>query len=259
MHARLAAPADTSAIATLTRAHRANLAEWSPTWWRPGPHADELHAAWLGHLVAAEGPVMRVVEHGGEVVACAVAMPQPGQWFVDDVAVADDRAWPVLLAAVEERPALTCVATLDPARAAFCHGAGLTCVSSCWIGPTVPAGSPAGTVEPRLDEAAWPPPPRHTFGALGPWLAFGDEADGLVVASRSLTAPPVYDSSAGTVAVVDRLTGHDRARMLAHVRAATAERGDVLVAVVADATDPEGAGILAGAGLVRTVDIYAWP
>lgn len=94
MQVRLAVPADTGAIAALTRAHRARLAEWSPTWWRPGPHADEMHAAWLSHLVTAEGPVMRVVDHDGEVVACAVAMPQPGQWFVDDVAVADDRAWP---------------------------------------------------------------------------------------------------------------------------------------------------------------------
>jgi hypothetical protein len=259
MHVRLAVPADTGAIAALTRAHRACLAEWSPSWWRPGRHADEMHAAWLGHLVTAEGPVLRVVEHGGDVVACAVAMPQPGQWFVDDVAVADDRAWPALLAAVEERPALTCVATLDTARAAVCREAGLTWVSSCWIGPAAPAGSPEGTVELRDDEAAWPASPPHTFGPLGPWLAFGDGAGGLVVASRSLTAPPVYDSSAGTVAVLDRLSGRDRSGLLAHARAALAERGDVLVAVVADAGDAEGADILAGAGLVRTVDVYAWP
>lgn len=114
-------------------------------------------------------------------------------------------------------------------------------------------------MEPRDDEAAWPAPAPHTFGHLGPWLAFGDGAGGLAVASRSLTAPPVYDSSAGTVAVVDRLTGPDRARLLDHVRAAIASRGDVLVAVVADATDTEGAGVLAAAGLVRTVDVYAWP
>jgi hypothetical protein len=111
----------------------------------------------------------------------------------------------------------------------------------------------------RDDEAAWPAHPPHTFGALGPWLAFGDEAGGLVVASRSLTAPPVYDSSAGTVAVVDRLTGGDRARLLAHARAALAARGDVLVAVAADAADAEGAAMLAEAGLTRTVDVYAWP
>jgi hypothetical protein len=259
MHVRLAAPTDNRAIAALTRAHRVCLAEWSPTWWRPGPHADELHAAWLGHLATAEGPVVRVVEHGGEVVACAVAMPQPGQWFVDDVAVADDGAWPGLLAAVEERPALTCVASADTHRAAVCRQAGLTWVSSVWIGPAAPAGSPEGTVQARDDEDAWPAHPPHTFGALGPWLAFGDEVGGLVVASRSLTAPPVYDSSAGTVAVVDRLTGGERARLLAHVRAALAARGDVLVAVVAYAGDAEGSGILDEAGLTRTVDVYAWP
>lgn len=259
MRARRAVPDDIGAIAALTRANRACLAEWSPTWWRQRPGADDLHAAWLGHLVTAEGPVARVVEDGGEVVAFSVAVPQPGQWFVDDVAVADDGAWPGLLAAVEERPALTCVASADTHRAAVCRDAGLTWVSSVWIGPAAPAGSPEGTVEARDDEAAWPAHPPHTFGALGPWLAFGDEAGGLVVASRSLTAPPVYDSSAGTVAVVDRLTGGDRARLLAHVRAALAARGDVLVAVVADAGDAEGAGMLADAGLTRTVDVYAWP
>jgi hypothetical protein len=259
MHARRAVPDDIGAIAALTRANRACLAEWSPTWWRPGPHADELHAAWLGHLITADGPVMRVVEHGGEVVACAVAMPQPGQWFVDDVAVADDQAWPTLLAAVEELPALTCVATADAARAAVCREAGLTWVSSYWIGPAAPSAPPEGTAESRGDEAAWPAHSPHTFGALGPWLAFGDGAGGLVVASRSLTAPPVYDSSAGTVAVIDHLTGRDRARLLTHARAALAARGDVLVAVVADAGDAEGAGILGGAGLTRTVDVYAWP
>ena len=258
MDIRRAVPADTAAIAALTRAHRARLAQWSPSFWWPGPGADDLHAAWLGHLVATEGPVVRVVEHDGEVVACAVAMPQPLQWFVDDVAVADDRAWPGLLAAVEERPALTCLASEDADRAAACRAGGLTWVSSVWIGPAAPAGLPEGTVEPLDAATGLPAPPPHPFGALAPALALGDGAGGIVVGSPSLPAPPVYDPG-GTVAVIDRLTGNDRARLLAHARAAIAARGDVLVAVMAEAGDTEGAGILAGAGLARTVDVYAWP
>src|SRR4030095_2772076 len=125
-----AAPMSTVATAPLPRATRACLAEWSPTWWRQRPGADDLHAAWLAHLVTAEGPVARVVEDGGEVVAFSVAVPQPGQWFVDDASVADAAAWPALLAAVEERPALTCAATRDVDRAAACRDAGLPAASS---------------------------------------------------------------------------------------------------------------------------------
>ena len=77
------------------------------------------------------------------------------------------------------------------------------------------------------------------------------------MASRSLTAAGLRPS-AGTVAVADRLTGGDRARLLAHVRLRP-RRGDVLVAVVADAGDAESAGTLAEAGLTWTVDVYAWP
>jgi hypothetical protein len=258
VHVRRAVADDTAAIAALTRAARACLAEWSPAWWRQRPGADDLHAAWLGHLVTAEGPVARVVEHEGKVVAFAVAMPQPGQWFVDDVSVADAGAWPALLAAVEERPALTCVASRDLDRAAACRGAGLTWVSSLWVGPAAPAGPPEGAVEPLDDEASLPAPPPHTFAGLAPALVLGDRAGGLVACSPSLPAPPIYDPG-GTVAVVDRLTGDDRGRLLAHGRAAIAARGDVLVAVVAAAGDAGLADILGGAGLTRTVDVYAWP
>ncbi|HEY7072924.1 MAG TPA: hypothetical protein VH479_22540 [Acidimicrobiales bacterium] len=258
MRARRAVPDDIGAIAALTRANRACLAGWSPVWWRQRPGADDLHAAWLGHLVSAEGPVARVVEEGGEVVACAVAVPQPGQWFVDDVSVADPAAWPALLAAVEERPALTCAAAEDRDRAAACRDAGLTWMSSLWIGPAGPAGPPEGTVEPLGGSESLPAPPPHTFAGLAPALVLGDGAGGVVAGSPSLPAPPIYDPG-GTVAVVDRLTGADRARLLAHARAAIAARGDVLVAVVAAAGDAGLADVLGGAGLTRTVDVYAWP
>jgi hypothetical protein len=256
---RRAVPADMGAIAALTRAHRACLAEWSPAWWRQSPGADDLHAAWLGHLVTAEGPVARVVEDDGEVVAFAVAMPQKGQWFVDDVAVGDDRAWATLLGAVAERPALTCVATLDADRAAACSAAGLTWVSSIWVGPAPPAGPPEGSVLPLDGARDLAAPPPHTFGALAPALALGDGSGGVVTGSASVSPPPIYAGSGGTVAILDRLTGGDRARLLAHARAAVAARGDVLVAVMADAGDTDLAAVLAGAGLTRTVDVYAWP
>ena len=59
-----------------------------------------------------------------------------------------------------------------------------------------------------------------------------------MVGSPSLSAPPVYEA-AGTVCVVDRLVGPDRARLLAAASAGAAERGDVLLNVVAATTDDE--------------------
>src|ERR687897_1614232 len=53
--------------------------------------ADDLHPLWLRHLVEAGGPVVRVADDGGTVVGCAVSLPQPGQWMVDDLQVADAR------------------------------------------------------------------------------------------------------------------------------------------------------------------------
>ena len=112
------------------------------------------------------------------------------------------------------------------------------------------------------DDADVPPAPPHSFGgALDPWaegaLSFADRA-GVVVGSPSLAAPPVYDPG-GTVAVVDRIVGEDRAALVRDVLAGAADRGDVLVAVVAAADDTTLAGHLAAMGFDRTVDVYAWP
>jgi hypothetical protein len=263
---------DLDAIAALTAAHRRALAAWSPVWWRVAPGADEVHRMWLGYLVGAPDRRVLVAAEAasGEVVGCVVVNPQPGQWFVDDVAVAGDDRWAdagaALVAAVDERPALTCLATLDGARAAGLAGAGLAGVSSYWVGATVPGESPAlaGWGDGRADAVEDPPP--HTFVGLtdpaaADTLVLTDADGGIVVGSRPVTAPPVYGPG-GTVCLVDRVVGADtgaRARLVTAVRAVAAARGDTLVAVVVGADDADLTHVLAVAGFERTVEVYAWP
>lgn len=261
---RPAIDSDVEQLAGLAAAHRARLAGWSPMWWRSAAGADELHPLWLRHLVSSEGPVVRVVDDDGDIVAGAVSAPQPGQWFVDDLVVAAGR-WPdagsAIMAAIAERPALTGAAAGDIVRLEVATAAGLVGVSSYWVG--VPRSGPTGKARPLPPGTPVAAGPPHTFGArLDPnvpgALVLGDTDGGVVVGSPSTTAPPVYDPG-GTVCVIDRVVGADRASLLDEACALAAERGDVLVAVVAAAGDVELHDALDRSGLVRTVEVLRWP
>lgn len=254
---------DLDAISSLCRAARSRLASWAPEWWRPAAGADDLHPRWLEHLIGSRGPVVRVATDGGTVTGCAVAMPQADQWLVDDVAVANDGRWADvgedLLAAVTERPALTCVPTAHLARRAASLAVGLHHASSYWIRPTGPARD--GTLPPPPPVGVVPPPPPHTFGgALDPAapgaLAFG-AGGALLVGSPPVTAPPVYDPG-GPVCIVDRVVG-DPVPLLQHALAASAQRGDVLLAVVAAVDDRRLRNGLHDLAFTRTVDVFTWP
>lgn len=261
---RLATLEDLGAIAALTAATRRRLAAWAPAWWPPAAGADERHPLWLAHLIQSAGPVVRVVTEGGDVVGCAVSMPQPQQWFVDDVAVADDEDWSDagvdLLEAVTERPALTCVPFAHLARRATSLAAGLHHASSYWVRGTT-SGAPQKVT--LLDPATpVPPAPPHSFGGqLDPWadgaLSFGDGDGGLLVGSPPVTAPPVYDPG-GPVCIVDRVVGH-AVPLLQRALDASGARGDVLLAVVADVGDRPLRSALQELDFERTVDVFTWP
>jgi hypothetical protein len=261
---REATGADVDAIAALTAASRRRLAEWSPVWWRPAAAADDLHRLWLQHLVEAGGPVVRVTTEHAHVVGCAASMPQPAQWFVDDVALVDDERWAdagiELLDSVAERPALTCVPTHHLARRAASEAAHLHHVSSYWIRSTTPrAGLVATPIATGLDIPAAPP---HTFaGATDPRaagaLSIGDGAGGALLGSASITAPPVYDPG-GTVCIVDRVVG-DPAPLLEQALQLSGARGDVLMAVVVGAGDDRLRSGCKELDFERTVDVFAWP
>jgi hypothetical protein len=261
---RKATPDDLEAIVALTTASRRRLAGFSSVWWRPAVGADEHHPLWLGHLIQSDGPVVRVAtDSDGTVVGCAFSMPQAGLWFVDDVAVMDDDRWGdaglELLESIAERPALTCVPTAHLARRATSLAAGLHHVSSYWIRGTTSGGS--RPLPPLPHDATIPAPAAHTFGGpFDPWadgaLAFGDE-DGVLVGTRSVHAPPVYDPG-GTVAVVDRVVGH-AVPLLWRALDASGERGDVLLAVVAAVDDRPLLSALHELDFERTVDVFTWP
>jgi hypothetical protein len=107
-----------------------------------------------------------------------------------------------------------------------------------------------------------PASPPHSFGgSLDPSapgaLAFVSDDGGAVVGSPSVTAPPVYDAT-GTVCVVDRVVGPDRAGLLRAALSGSGQRGDVLLCVVAGADDSELRGLLRDAGFERTVEVWAW-
>lgn len=195
------------------------------------------------------------------VTGCAASMPRDGHWLVDDVAVIDDPRWRdagvALLEAIPERPALTAVPTADTARALASELAGLRHVSSYWIRATQPGEWRSQPLHSGLDVPAAPP---HTFGGVDPWadgaLSFAD-GGGFVVGSASMAAPPVYDPG-GTVCVVDRVVGTDRAGLLRSALAAAAHRGDVVLNVVAAPDDVDLQNHLARPGFERTVDVFAW-
>jgi hypothetical protein len=263
---RTAGDDDLDAVAGLLAARRRQLAGWAPRWWRPAANADDLHRLWLGHLIGAEGPVVRVaVDDGGAVLGCAVTVPQVWGTLVDDVAVAAEDRWAdagtALLGAVRDRPARTCVPAADPPAAAAAVEAGMVQLSSYWVVPLEGGGGPAPPAPPAEVPSTLPAATPHTFGppfdpSADGALVVADER-GVVVGSRPIAAPPVFDPG-GTVAVVDRLHGPDRETAVAAAVAAAGGRGDALLAVVAPVADGALATALATAGFDRVVDVYAW-
>lgn len=259
---REATTTDLDAITSVTRDHRHQLAAWGPRWWRIAEGADDLHPLWLGHLITSDAGIVRVVEIDGDICATAIAVPHGEHWFVDDVAVTEDSLWPTVAAAlvtgISERPAITCSAAADRRRADALEAAGFDHVSSYWIRATAPASVTTGP----FHEGDGPEPPPHSFG--GPFdpgaagaLAFTIDA-GTVVGSPSSPAPPVYDPG-GAVTVVDRLFGNDLDELIITALAATAARGDVLLAVVCAADDHRLGDALADRGFERTVHVHRWP
>jgi hypothetical protein len=262
MSVRLATEDDLDEIVRLTTVYRERVAGWAQLWWRKSSSADQAHPGWLAHMLRSPEFTVRVVEVDGVVEGCAVSVPQRAQWFIDDVAVIDDARWPssgvALLAAVSERPALTCVPSADSARVAASRRAGLERVSSYWIGP--PRDGPM--VSRPLDDQPVPQPPRHTFGGgLDPHqtgaLCLADN-DGVLVGSPPFPAPPIYDPG-GTVCVIDRVTGSTRQRLLDSALSAAFQRGDVLVNVIVADDDPELSQLAVERGLHKTVDVFSWP
>jgi hypothetical protein len=239
---REARPDDLDDVAALTRRNRHQLAAWEPSYWQMAQNADELHPLWLAHLLTSADAVARVVVDGGAVVACAICVRQPGQWFADDLATATDERWSdagtLLLRALDERPLLTCVPTKDRPRVAAAGDAGWAHVADY---RTLRLEAPTGPRLARTTTAAPPPPPApHTFGGAidptDPGAIVVSDGRGIAVASAPLPAPPVYDPG-GTSCVVDRVVGPEPGDLLDEVAAAAAEAGAAQLIVVCGTGD----------------------
>lgn len=263
---RLAAEEDLDEIASILAAGRRQLAEWSPLWWRSVPGADEIQRLWLAHLLQLDGPAVRVLADGDVVVGCAISVPQSGQWFIDDIGVASPDRWSdhgvALLSAIPERPALTCIATSDQQRARAALTAGLRRRSQYWLRSVGSSGALPVSCELARDTNI-PTGAAHTFGgSLDPWadgaLSFGVAGAGLVAGSPSVAAPPIYGGG-GTVCIVDRVVGSDRGLLVDCALASSAQRGDVVLNVVAAEEDLELQRLLAEQNFVATVDVFGWP
>lgn len=262
---RLAAEGDLAAISTLATRSRHRLASWEPWYWRVSEHADALHPLWLAHLVKSEDVVTRVVARGNDVIGFAASNPQPGQYFVDDIAVADDGDWSTagvaLFEAIAERPAVTAVPRADTARQQAAVRAGLDAVSSfraldlSTLG--VRLGRQTAVPAPR-PEALAPAPASAIVIADDARVFIGDGRGGYAVGSLPFPAPPIYDPG-GPVCVIDRVVGNDRSGLLLQMLSLALERGDAGALVVVDRADPELAAIADGLGARYPVDIYRWP
>ena len=264
LQVREAGPDDLDDVAALTRRNRHRLAAWEPTFWRMAEGADELHPLWLAHLISSTDAVARVVVDDDAVVACAICVRQPGQWFADDLAIATDERWAdagaLLLRSLVERPLLTCVPTRDRARAHATAAAGWEHVADY---RTLRLEAPTGPRLARTTTAAPPPPPApHTFaGAVDPTGAGAivvSDGRGIAVASAPLPAPPVYDPG-GTSCVVDRVVGPEPGDLLDEVAAAAAEAGAGQLIVVCGTADDGLRRALDDRGAGHPVEVHRAP
>jgi hypothetical protein len=262
---RAASTEDVSAIVVLAHVMKRQLADWSPVYFRPREGAEELHAAYLGFLVASDAHDTRViVDPNGEVVGFLHVESQVAQRWVDDLYLSDPARWPhtsELLVGEVTAPWVTCVSRFDNPRAAALSSAGLHVASTYWARLVV-----GHRGERHLDGTAprepAPEGPRHTFfgGALldptAPGaLVVSDEDIGYAIGSPGLQ-PPLYDPG-GPACVVDRVHGRDRGRLLDAAMAAAADRGDAGMVVVCESHDDQLRDILLQAGFRAEVDLYA--
>jgi hypothetical protein len=262
---RLAGERDLAAICALAAGSRRRLAAWEPWFWRASEQADVLHPLWLGYLVKSHEVVTRVATRSGEVIGFAASNPQPAQYFVDDVCVAEDEDWSTagvaLFEAVSERPALSALPRADAPRRQAADRAGLEAVSSFRalelrnLHDVLAEQTAVAIVRPQV----LAPPPACTIAIPDDARVFvGDERGGYAVGSSPLAAPPIYDPG-GAGCVIDRVVGDDRRALLLQLLRLALDRGDTGALVVVDRGDTELAEIANALGARHPADIYRWP
>ena len=102
---RCAQPEDVPRLVALSAKRRAEYAQAQPVFWRPARGADEKQVGFFGHLLTRENVHVLLAESGGELMGFLVAqvVPAPPVYdpggpalSIDDFAVTDDGAWPLV-------------------------------------------------------------------------------------------------------------------------------------------------------------------
>ena len=264
---RTPTPDDLEAVLELTRNNRALLAALEPRYWRPSDNADESHAGFVRGQIENDDLPKRVLENDGRVVGYAVSFRHPsGFFFVDDVCLSNEADWQtdgrLLFEAVSERPALMTAPHGDEQRVRAAELAGLVRTGNVrlvLLDEVDPPSSNRRAIDPPADLSD--PPILHVWMLAMPpetMTFFGDGDDGYVGISQSLAAPSIYDPG-GPSAVIDRVVGSNRHRMVLDAVAFAKERGDAQIILVVARDDRELIAIADGLDARRPVDIFAWP
>jgi hypothetical protein len=214
-------------VADLSERRRRDREPYAPRFWRQAANAHDVHAAFLGSLIADPDVLCVRTDR-----SFAFAATRPGFLLVDDAAVEDEADWaiegPALLRAVAGAATVRFVCPVpEPARAALAASLGLRIEETWWH-------RDLEFVEARADIA--------TGGAIETRGALG----------RLVPAPPVY-APGGPVLLVTEVA--DRAA-LADIEDRAAAAGAPVSVVTQHPDDRDRARLLYAAGYRRTCDFY---
>lgn len=228
---------DAAWAAALMERRRQVYAGYSPVFWRPRPGVTGLHGCFLRRRIVAPQYVALRGDH-----AFIIGQRRPGQGFVHDVAVDQDRSWDTdgadLLRAAWQRLSAGGCATMrvvtanaDSSKSRMLRSLSLCLAEQWWVRELTPAPQPATSAAPsapngRISGAGF-------SGILGP-------------------APPVYDPG-GQVLLADTL---DAEADLATAEREAAALGAVLLIVPAAPRTPRSAELGRAPGWSVACDWY---
>lgn len=103
---------DLAAMVALIEAHRAQLEQWQPRFWKRADGSAEMTRQWFGHLIAQDANLGLVHETDGTIDGFLIAtiVPAPPVYdpggltcLIDDFALASDDLWPTVGDALVQR------------------------------------------------------------------------------------------------------------------------------------------------------------
>jgi hypothetical protein len=258
---RTATADDLDPIVRLTQARRAAFARWEPLYWNPRAGIDDHHPFFLKWCIEQNPNCdVKVAVENDIVVGCLFAHHRPDHVFLDDLCVDEGRWLDVgtsLIQSSSGRNRRICAPAKDTSLHTWLQSSEFVCVSTFWALRTP---SPSPTPQ-KLEYRPLPPvlvePSAHTFGQFDAATEGGlriSTEDGYAIGSAPINPPP-YDPG-GPTTVVDRVSGPNRASVMATVLREAGNRGDAHVIVVVDQQDQELAEILLNAGATQPVNLW---